>query len=218
MARVDDIASAVAAKLEEGRVERMEGRAFRRAIRGRQGEIAVRAECRYDNDGRSYFAETSGGGPVVFLVVHKRGLGDAITGIATGDVDFDRVWVVEGAPTNLAKAVLTPDLVRRIADQPRVAVTVEDGRVIVGDDGAAYEPEDVLAAIDLAAALRARLGELPRQAPDDARRAERDVAALRAEREKLFARATWPARILIAAFIAVLGAAVLAGIYFSFVG
>jgi photosystem II stability/assembly factor-like uncharacterized protein len=215
MSSAESIAAAVAAALEGGRTSHVSG--YVRLAEGLSRGVHVSARCRWMNGRRDWIVKAKGAAPPVLLTLRHRAYGDrgaiasgAILALPTGDAGFDGEWLVEGAPAETTRLLVDPALRAALAAAGEIEVSVDGGKVVAsGGTGASYEAGEVLRTVEVVVRLRERLAALAAEPADEAtlRRARQEVGALRVKQDRLFARASWPARIGMVLFVVVISCA-----------
>ena len=195
MARVDAIAEGVAAALEGAEVEDEKGKAFHRILRGKRNGIAIQVKVWHSNSLSGWVVEVPVKGPPILFSIHR---------------DDERI-VIECAPNAFESRMVDDELRKLFRNGPEIAVVADDGKIKGGDDGRIqYEASDVIETIDCVLAVKKRIEAIDL----DVDGAE-EIAILRADREKVWKRASWPARILMIVLGTIFVVAMLAGLRYG---
>ncbi len=212
-----DEATRIAAALEDAHVTEHAGSG---TADGTRGGIPLHVVWKRGRKVLTWYVESIAAGPKLLASVRRRGMGDpgaiasgAIVEVTTGDAEFDRDWLVEGAPAARTKLVFDEGVRRAIASA-EMAVEMDEAKVNVGVSGAQFTAHDIERGIAAVFAVRARLNAIASSsasAPSD----DAAIAGLLVKRDNIWARASWPARIAIVVFNAVLVAALLAGLFYG---
>lgn len=190
----DELAASISAALEQGGSSLYELDGQRRGI-----EVSVR--IRRTSDLSNWLVKAKVPAPALIFTVRSRRAGErgaiesgAITEVLTGDADFDRDWLVEGAPVAATREAVDRSVREAVVAAARVTLDVDQGAVSAGASEIAFDANDVEATIELVVRACERLAAMKREGTSEGG-AEKEIAALRERREHLFARASWPVKI-----------------------
>lgn len=191
----EELIAAIAASLDARRASVCELEGERRGI-----QVSVRT-FRTSSTG-NWLVKSKGASPEVLFTVRARNRGErhavesgAITEVLTGDVEFDRDWLVEGAPAATTRAAVDPALREAVVAARRgVALVVDQGDVSAGANQFNFDVNDVERTVELVVRARERLATMKREGANE-EGATAEIAALRKRRERTFARAPWPTKV-----------------------
>lgn len=191
MARVEEISNEVVSALEDAKAEDEKGKALHRIIRGKRNGIAVQVRVWHSNSLRGWVVEVPVKGPPILFSIHR---------------DDERI-VIECAPKAFESRMVDDELRKLFRNGPEMAVVADEGKIMGGDDGRnSYESNEVVDTIDCVLAVKKRIEAIDLEVDGVA-----EIAALRADREKVWKRASWPARILMIVLGTIFVVAMLAG-------
>ena len=224
---MSDIAQALAARLESGKVLKPKERSGTR-VEGKRGGRLLRFAFWKQNDSSGWLVTTRGAKLPLVISVARHRLGEgaviergAMLDISLGDESFDAAWRVEGAPLDTTKSVLDAE-VRALLSPFDAILEVDEERICLAPPGSKIVQPTVAEldrAADLIVAVADRVAraaaELGPKHPSLAER-RKQVKALKARQQQLWARATWWERILIVFAATVLLAAACAFLYGTF--
>lgn len=219
MGSAERIAKEVAKSLDDGRFE--ETRVYHYAVHGSRDGVKLEIEVWWSpNSVRGWSVKTKTSGPRVLLGARLKSFGEssAIEAVATGDAAFDEKYLVEGAPAKTTRDAMTESVRAALVKNENIELDVDDGIVFAGSHMQRLQTNleiganDVQQSIDVVLAMRASLLALPKK---DEPNAAAEIATLRAKREKVFARASWPAKILMIVVGTILVLGLLAGLRYG---
>jgi len=217
-----DEAVQIAAALDDARITEHASTA---TVQGTRNGIALHVEWRRRSQISVWKVTSTGTWPRLLADVRRRAIGEggavasgAIAQLLTGDEAFDHAWLIEGAPRTRALLVFDEAVRRAIGAARDMSIHIEDGNVLAGVNGRHFNATDVLLGIDAVVAVRLRLDALAASSSatssdDEAELAE--IASLRATQDKLWARASVPARIGLVIGAALITVVLLSAVFYG---
>lgn len=191
-----------------------------RVVEGEREGVRLTVEYRIV---RFWSVRAKGKAPPILAELRPRRLGEghaiargAIEDVGTGDAELDQGWLLEGAPRDTLRAIFDGPVCKKVLAVGTFALGIDDGTITASVNGSgSSDALTIKAAIDLVVALRKNLDRL--EPPSDA--ARRDAAAaidaLRAKRERFWARQSLPTLVVTSVALAVLVVGLAAGLFYG---
>jgi hypothetical protein len=185
--------------------------------------VKLTIQYKFGNDVRLWTVTAKAAGPPMLATARHRSLGEgraiasgAIEDVGTGDAAFDRAWLVEGAPKQTIRSVFDEDVRRAMDAVGDFTLAIEDGKIVASVNGSGVSGLDAIqGGIAAVLALRKSAARIGSGSKEERAEAEAAIAALRAKRERFWARLSIPGKIGTVFLVTVLVIAVGSGLFYG---